>query len=492
MTVKDAQVRKLMEEMANHGRIGMAALRSGMDRKTARKYAKTGQLPSSLKEPRSYRTRPDPFAEDWDWLEAQLRQAPSLEAKILFEALQARRPGRYQDGQLRTLQRRLRQWRAEHGPEREVFFAQEHRPGEAMQQDFTHAGELGITIAGVAFEHMLCHSVLPYSNWEAVTVCLSESYLALKRGLQDALFQLGRVPQYWQTDNSTSATHKLPGGKRDFNDEYRQLVEHFGMTPRTTAVGQKEQNGDIEASHGALKRRIRQELLLRGSTDFETVEAYEAWLQNVARRRNDGRKERLAEDLAAMRKLSAARLADFTEQSVLVTSWSTVRVKHCPYSVPSRLLGERVRVRIYERVLEVYYAERLQLRTERLKGRHRHRINYRHVIWSLVQKPGAFARYRYREEMFPSLVFRRAFDAISAVAPDTRGDLQYLRLLHLAAATTEAEVEAAIAQMLGEGKCPDAEQVKELLGKAEVEVPDIEPYEPELEDFDVLLGEVAP
>jgi hypothetical protein len=492
VTVKDAQVRKLMEEMTNHGQLGRAALRAGMDRKTARKYVQCGQLPSGRKRLRGYRTRPDPFDADWAWLEAQLELAPELEAKVLFEALQARQPGRYQDGQLRTLQRRLRQWRAEHGPEREVFFSQQHRPGEAMQLDFTRTAELCITIAGVPFEHMLCNAVLPYSNWQAVTVCLSESYLALKRGVQDAVFRIGRVPEYTQTDNSTSATHNLPAGKRDFNDEYRALIEYFGMTPRTTGIGEKEQNGDVEAANGALKRRILQELMLRGSSDFDTVEAYEAWLRDVVRRRNLGRQSRFEEERAVMRKLDVARLSEFVETLVPVTSWSTIRVNYCTYSVPSRLIGERVRVRVYERVLEVYYAERLQLSVERLKGRNRHRINYRHVIWSLVQKPGAFARYRYREEMFPTLTFRRAFDAISAQAPDLRGDLQYLRLLHLAAATTETEVEAAIAQLLEAGQCPDADQVKVLLGQAEVNVPDIEPYHPELASFDALLGEVAP
>lgn len=492
MTVKDAQVRKLMEEMTNHGQLGRAALRAGMDRKTARKYVQCGQLPSGRKRRRGYRTRPDPFDADWAWLEAQLQQAPELEAKVLFEALQARQPGRYQDGQLRTLQRRLRSWRAEHGPEREVFFSQQHRPGEAMQLDFTRTAELRITIAGVPFEHMLCNAVLPYSNWQAVTVCLSESYLALKRGVQDAVFRIGRVPEYAQTDNSTSATHNLPGGKRDFNDEYRALIEYFGMTPRTTGIGEKEQNGDVEAANGALKRRILQELMLRGSSDFDTVEAYEAWLRDVVRRRNLGRQSRFEEERAVMRKLDVARLAEFVETLVPVTSWSTIRVSYCTYSVPSRLIGERVRVRVYERVLEVYYAERLQLSVERLKGRNRHRINYRHVIWSLVQKPGAFARYRYREEMFPTLTFRLAFDAISTQAPDLRGDLQYLRLLHLAAATTETEVEVAIGQLLEAGLCPDADQVKVLLGQAEVDVPDIEPYQPELASFDALLGEVAP
>ena len=491
MTVQDAQVRKLMVEMNKHGRVGLAAMRSGMDRKTARKYLALGGMPSAQKPLRHYRTRSDPFDGDWDWLVAQVKDHPALEAKILFEALQRRRPKHYQEGQLRTLQRRLKRWRAEHGPERRVFFAQLHRPGEALQLDFTRTGELGVTIAGEVFEHLLCHVVLPYSNWQAVTVCLSESFLALKRGLQDAVFRIGRIPVYAQTDNSTSATHKLPDGKRGFNEDYLDFMTHLGMTPRTTAVGEKEQNGDVESANGAFKRRLRQEFMLRGSTDFESVEVYEVWLQKVVRHLNNGRADRFAEDCAAMREVRAARLAEFVETFVLVTSWCTIRVNRCAYSVPARLIGETVRVRAFERRLEVYYADRLQLTIERAVGRHAHRINYRHIIWSLVQKPGAFARYRYREDLFPSITFRRAYDAIHDREAGAKGDLQYLRLLHLAAATIEADVEQALADILDAGACPDVDMVKSLLGAVKVEVPEMDAFDADLKVFDELLVEVA-
>src|SRR5205814_5892857 len=144
---------------------------------------------------------------------------------------------------------------------------------EAAQTDFTWMTELAITIAGQLFVHMLCVMVLPFSNWQWATVCLSESMAALRRGVQAALFQLGRVPEYHQTDNSTAATHRIPDGheahvegrKRPFNDDYLALMRHFGMTPRTTEVGAKEQNGDVEAANGAFKRRLEQELLVRGS-----------------------------------------------------------------------------------------------------------------------------------------------------------------------------------------------------------------------------------
>lgn len=480
-----------MEEMSKHGRIGVAAMRSGMDRKTARKYVEAGRLPSELKGPRGYRTRPDPFVEDWQWVAEQLQNAPALEAKTLFEALQERRPGRYQDGQLRTLQRHIKQWRAVQGPDREVFFPQGHRPGEAMQVDFTYATELGVTIAGGPFVHMLCQVVLPYSNWQSVTVCLSESFLALRRGVQQAVFRLGRVPQYLQSDNTTAATHDLSNGKRDFNDDYASFARHLGMAPRTIGIGKKEQNGDVEASHRVLKRRLEQAMLLRGSRDFASVEQYEQWLSTIGDNANRSRQVRLAEELAAMRPVSAARLPDFVEMDVVVTSWSTIRVKFCTYSVPSRLIGERVRVRLFERRLEVYYGGQRQFEVERLKGRHRHRINYRHVIWSLVRKPGAFARYRYRDELFPTAVFRRAYDSICQSMPDVRGDLEYLRILHLAAATMEVDVEAALECLLETEQSLDADRVRSLVAGDEIVVPELAELQPCIDSYDELLKEVG-
>ncbi|MDI7270089.1 MAG: IS21 family transposase, partial [Myxococcota bacterium] len=216
----------------------------------------------------------------------RLAEAPELEGRALFEDLMERKPERYEPGQLRTFQRHVRRWRAQEGPPKEIFFPQAHRPGEAMQTDFTWATVLGITICGIAFPHMLCHMVLPYSNWEWATVCLSESMAALKRGVQAALFVLGRVPDYHQTDNSTAATHDLRTGKRGFNEEYKQFCGHFGMTPRTIKVGESHQNGDVESQNGALKRRLEQHLLLRGSRDFTSVEEYERFVQDVQRETN--------------------------------------------------------------------------------------------------------------------------------------------------------------------------------------------------------------
>ncbi len=488
-----------MEEMSKHGRIGHAAMKAGMDRKTARKYVAAGALPSEMTRPRDWRTRQDPFAEHWPELEAQLREAPGLEAKTLLEALMTRYPGQYSEGQLRTLQRRVRQWRASDGPERDVKLAQRHRPGEAAQSDFTHASELGVTIAGELFAHMLLVFVLPFSNWAWATVCLSESMAALRRGIQRALFQLGRVPAYHQTDNSTAATHRIPddqketlaSSKRPFNADYLALMRHFGMEPRTTEVGAKEQNGDVEARNGALKRRLEQALLLRGSRDFEDAAAWQAFVDEVCRRDN-ARRGRVAEELGCMRELNVRRLPEYQELTAVVSEWSTIRVKHNAYSVASRLIGRELRVRLYEDRVEAYFGDQCELACERLKGRNGHRIDYRDVIWSLVRKPGGFERYVYREEMFPSPVFRRAYDAIQTPHRGTPGDLEYLRILHLAATTMETEVEQALGVALDAGEDITCDRVKEIVGAAPAPmVPAMAPLDVDLGDYDQLLAGVT-
>ena len=491
MQTTDAQVRRLMEEMQKHGRIELAAMRTGMDRKTARKYVRAGKLPSEVRKPHIWRTREDPFADDWLLLDAMLGEAPELEAKTLFDHLVGLKPDAYTPGQLRTLQRRVRRWRAQRGPEREVFFAQAHRPGEAMQTDFTHATVLGVTICDEPFAHQLCHSVLPFSNWEWATVCHSESMAALRRGVQSTLFQLGRVPEFHQTDNSTAATHELKTGKRGFNEEYLGVMRHFGLKPRTIGIGEKEQNGDVEASNGVLKRRLKQHLLLRGSRDFESVEAYERWLWEKIEAANRLRHSKLVTELTVMRPLMVSRLPEYREESVVVTSWSTVRVKRNTYSVPSRLIGESVRVHIYEQRLEISHGGVLQLEVERLRGEGGHRINYRHVIWSLIRKPGAFGRYRYREDLFPSLTFRRTYDALTERLDPRKADIEYLRILHLAASTMESQVEEALGCLLEAGQCPEADIVKGLVAPQEIEVPVLEVPKVDLGSYDSLLtGEV--
>ena len=480
-----------MEEMSKDGNVTRSAMLSGMDRKTAGKYVQSGEYPSEHQPERVWRTREDPLAPDWPWVKAMLEAAPELEAKALFEELLRRgQKGRYDAGQLRTFQRRVKNWRAAHGSEKEVFFAQEHRPGEAMQTDFTVCNSLGITISGEAFPHMLCHSVLPYSNWEWATVCLSESMMAMKRGVQDTVMRLGKIPTYHQTDHSTAATHQISQEekRRGFNEEYLKLMNHLGMEPRTIEVGKKNQNGDVESSHRVLKNRILQHLLLRGSRDFASVEEYERWMQSILSQANPLRQKRIEEELSSMRPVSVTRLPDYLEERTRVSVWSTIRVRHNAYSLPSRLIGEVVEVRIFDRHLEVRYGGQKQHEMERLLGRNGHLINYRHIIWSLVQKPGAFARYKYREDLFPTLNFRRAYDALCEKKSEWHASLDYLRSLHLAASTLESEVDCALALLLESGQLPTADAVRAVLSSDTPSVPDLPAYEVDLGAYDQLLA----
>ena len=491
MRVTDRQVRKLFMEYETSGTIQMAALKAGMNRDTAADYLGSGQLPSERVIERDWRTRQDPFEAHWAQAEAMLREAPELEAKALFEWLSEQQGGVYDEGQLRTFQRHVRRWRALYGPEKEVYFPQEHRPGIRMETDFTCLNSLELTIRGEAFDHWLCHSVLTYSNWQWGTLCLSESLLALRKGLQAALVQLGHVPaQHW-TDNTTAATHELGGderGVRGFNGRYLELTEHFGMEPHTINRAEPHENGDVESANGAFKRRLKQYLLLRGSRDFDTVEALRQFIEGVLHKANRGRQKRLAEERAVMRPLRVTLLPDYVEEDVPVSRWSTVQTDRRIYSVPSRLIGEIVRVWRYEERVEVYLAGVRQLVMPRLTGEKTHAINYRDIIEWLIRKPGAFAQYRFRSDLFPSLVFRRAYDRLCRDCAPRTADLDYLRILRQAARTMECEVERVLVDLEQRDLTPRWAVLQEFWPMTQpAAAPDLQPLIVELDAYDALL-----
>lgn len=489
MSVTDQQARKLKMEYEKTGKIGVSSLRAGMSRKTGSKYLGSDTLPSEQPVRRTWRTREDPFREHWDEAVSMLEKAPELEAKTLFEWLREKYPDCYDAGQLRTFQRRVRKWRASEGPAKEVFFPQLHKPGKRMSTDFTCMNGLQITIGGQPFEHMLCDCVLTYSNWQWATICHSESFLAIKKGVQAALARLGHVPGEHWTDHSTAATHCIDrsGNDREFNDNYRTFMEHYGITPKTTQPASPNENGDVEALHGSLKNRIEQHLLLRGHRDFDSLEHYRAFLREIFDRRNNLCRERLTEELDAMKVLDVGMLAEYTEETAAVRTWSTIRVKGNTYSVPSRLIGETVRARVYEDRIEVFYHGEHQLTAPRLRGRGGHVINYRHIIDWLVRKPGAFAQYRFREDLFPSLAFRRAYDRLCEQCSQRTADLEYLRILQHAARNMESDVEDALNALRERDMLPRWRTVVEFCPGPEITVPDMELPAVSLKTYDSLL-----
>jgi transposase len=461
---KDGEIKLLLDERAKGVKQKLAAARTGMSERTARKYEGAGQLPSQLRKPRMHRTRDNPFELDWPWVEEQLARDPALQTKTLFALLCDAFPGRYQEGQLRTLQRHVQAWRVRHGPEQEVMFPQEHVPGRMAQSDFTSMNALAISIAGTPFPHLVYHLVLTYSNVEAVRVCFSESFEALAEGLEGCIWQIGGVPEWHRTDNLTAAVRDLDrDGLHEFTKNYCALLAHYGMQPSANSPGLAHQNGDVEQSHFRFKQAVDQALRVRGSREFADRGAYERFLAELVRQRNLTRTARFETERTALRPLPAAPL-DFTrELTVRVSRFSLVRILLNHYSVPSRLIGAHLKVRVRAETLELYHGPVPVLTLPRLSGRNQHRIDYRHLIWSLVRKPAAFASYCYREELFPTTTFRRAYDCLLEVKP-TKADAEYLRLLHLAASTSEAEVELVIKRLLDAGSAPTFDIVRELAG----------------------------
>ena len=488
--VTDAQVRRLREKQMAGKTLAAAAAAAGMSERAARKW-QSGALPSTAKAPRTWRTREDPFADVW-----QSEVVPQLVADTdgrlqvltLFKALCRRHPGRFQRGQLRTLQRRVRDWRVQYGPDSEVYLEQVAVAGREAAFDFTDASDLGVTLGGVGFPHLLFEWVLSYSHWTYVGLALSETFEALVSGLQDALWTLGAVPAVLRHDNLSAATHELRrSGGRQLTVRFRQVLDHYGLRSSRIQPGKPHENGVAEQAHFRTKTAVEQALLLRGDRDFIDEAAYLRFVRAVVdEARNTPAATRLAEERAYLRPLPSARVPEYTTFQCRVRKWSTIRVGGRIYSVPSRLIGHTVEARQHPSTVEVLYGGRVLCTMPRLRGAAEHRIDYRHIIGSLVRKPGAFARYRFREELFPSLTFRAAYDALGRTHGE-RADVEYVRLLHLAAMTGERLVEATLRARLDADVPCDYAGVQAQVRPPVPTVPVVHVPRPDLAQYDALL-----
>jgi hypothetical protein len=484
------QYHRLMNEHQVHGNITLSALKADTSRPTARKYIDAGYLPDELQAKHTWRTRPDPLIGIWPKAEAMLEAAPELEAKSLFEHLSQCHPGVIEEQHLRTFQRRVQHWRLQYGPDKEVFFPQDRSPGEALQLDWTHALELGINIGGQRYNHLLCHVVLPFSNWQWATRCQSESLLSLRHGLQEALQRLGKVPVELQVDNSTAATHRIAAGaERGFNEDFLSICEHYGLRPRTIGIECPNENGDVESANGHLKRRLSQHLLLRGSRDFASEADYDGFLGQALNKANARRTKAVEQELAVMRTLPPTRLSEYQEVYCPVSKYSTIRVRKVGYSVPARLIGQEVKVEVSENQLRMFFGRDLLFTVPRECGDRGVVLDYRHVIDHLLRKPGAFEKYRYREELFLSPLFRRAYDQLTAHHGQRHGTLEYLRLLKLTSETNVADVE----MMLIEYTCPpypawSVEGLRQLLLPRPSSVIELTELQPDCQSYDALLS----
>lgn len=457
------QYRKLCRMLEQGKTLQEAADKSGMDVKTARKYSKNDN--PFYRPERNWKTRKNPFEEVWEEIEGMLKVEPGLEAKTIFEHILEKYPGSFQEGQLRTLQRKVKAWKVVYGEPKEVFFEQKHKPGDLSASDFTHMNELRITIEGSPFTHMVYHFVLTYSNWEDITICYSENLESLLDGLQNAFWRLGGVPKRHRTDRLSAAIKNL-GDKNQFTQRYQELMDFYGIKAEKIQPCQPNENGDVEQAHHRFKKAVDQALMLRGSRDFSSIEEYQKFLMEIVAKRNGAKETRLGEEKPLLSELPKERLMDWSELKVKVSRGSTIRAKDHTYSVPSNLIGEMVDVRVNGSAIGVYYGGKLIEEMPRLTGSSKARINYRHIIDWLVRKPGAFEHYRYKEELYPSSTFRAAYDALRMNCPK-RANKEYLGLLKASSINGELRVEAVLKKLLSEGEPISLDKVEELLNSPE-------------------------
>ena len=487
--VTDQQVGRLFDMQHKHEYQYQAADAAGMSSKTARKYLQSGKMPSQCRVEHTWPTRQDPFADDWAFVEQLLKDTQAtLDAKTIFEYLQRAHPGKYHTGQLRTLQRRIKAWKALYGPSKEIFFSQHYHPGQWACSDFTSMNKLNITIAQQPFEHIFYHFVLCYSNWQAGRICFSESFESLSLGIQDALWQLGGVPALHRTDNLTSAVHKV-GHPDIFTDNYRGLAGHYGFESSRTNPASPHENGDAEKSNDLFKKAVDQSLIIRGSRDFDTVEDYATFLQRIIDRMNQNCHKRFAEEIEVLKALPALRYDDYETKTCKVSRGGTIRLLHNTYSVHSRLVGETVTVRVYADTLEVWYAQRHIETLARLRGENGHHINYRHHIDRLVRKPGAFENYCYKEDLFPTSLFRIAYDILRETHSIRQASKTYLKILELAAKEDQSLVHEALRLLINLEEEIDFAKVQQFVeSKQKAPAPTDVHIEPvDINNYDLLF-----
>ena len=491
--ITDQQFERLLSMKHKKEYFYQVADAAGVSAKTARKYLALNRLPSQLKTEHTWSTHDDAFSDVWPEIVAFLENNTGIEAKSLFQHLQHQHRGRFKNNQLRTFQRRVRQWKILYGPAQEVYFPQDYKPGQFGASDFTKMNDVGITINTIPFEHSLSHFVLCYSNYESATIIRGgESFENLSIGLQNALWQTGKVPTYHRTDNLKAAVSKV-GYPKEYTDNYKALARHYKFEPVSIQPGKPNENGDVEQSHFRLISAIEQALILRGSKDFDSVESYNTFLQKIIQQRNIQREDKLREELNVMKNLPAKRYDDYNKLGCKVGRFSTITVLKKIYSVHSRLIGIEVTAKIFPDYLEIWCGHKFIERLVRLTGSKNYSINYRHIIDSLVRKPGAFENYRYKDELFPSSLFRVAYDRLNELCHSRKSaNKQYLKILELAAKESQSLVQSALKTLIDNANPVSFEMIEAMVASdsqpdtiADVTIADVD-----FGIYDSLLEEV--
>lgn len=474
--------------------IEVAAAKADISRATGYRITQDPRLPSQKVQPRE-RRRPDPLEAIFDTeVVPLLKEAPGLRPVAIFEEILRRHP-ELSPGVRRTLERRIRSWRAQHGAEQDVIFRQVHEPGRMGLSDFTDLSALGVTIDGQPLAHMLFHFRLPWSGFEHAHVILGgESHVALAEGLQNALWSAGGAPHQHRTDSLSAAFRNLDAAtEADLTRRYEALCAHYRMAPTRNNRGVAHENGSIESAHGHLKAAIRDALLMRGTPDFPDLTGYRAFVDEIVGRRNAARAKRIAAERTYLQPLPTNRTTDFEEVIVTVSSTGGFTLRKVFYTVPSRLIGHRLRVRLHDDRLEVFMGGTHLLTLPRGRahsdGRHNQVVNYHHVIHALRKKPMALLNLVYRDKLFPRPAYRRAFEALSAQLPEKMACKITVDLLALAHDRgCERELAEEVARVLDAGSLPDPMALRRLFGPDPANLPSISVLPVALDSYDALVA----
>ncbi len=471
----------------------VAAAQAGISVATAYRIEHDPRLPSEKKAPRE-RRRPDPLAEIFDSEVVPLLQAaPGIRPVAIFDELRRRHP-EFAPGVRRTLERRIRAWRAVNGADREVMFRQVHEAGRMGQSDFTEMSELGVTVAGLPLDHRLYHFRLVCSGFEHAHVILGgESYVALAEGLQNALWALGGAPREHRSDSLSAAFRNLDADAReDLTTRYDALCAHYLMEPTRNNRGVAHENGSIESSHGHLKSAVHDALLLRGGAQFADLVAYRRFIDEIVSRKNTRNGKRIDAERALLQSLPRERTCDYEETFVYVTSSGGFTLRKVFYTVPSRLIGHRLRVRLYDDRLDLLLGATLLMTLERgrggANGKHGHVVDYHHVIHALRRKPMALLSLVYRDQLFPRDAYRLTFEFLRGELAERAACKMMVALLSLAHdRSCEAQLATVLADDLDNRRLPDINALLARFAPDPARLPEVAVHLASLSSYDVLV-----
>jgi Mu transposase-like protein len=489
-SITQQQVKLYMSYRKNKSQI-KAAAKAGISQRSARRIEKDEHQTKQI--PRQYRTRKDPFNGLFEkYLIPLLKDNPGLQPITLLDVLNDKAPNQFDQSHLRTLQRRVKRWRVKEGPEQEVIFLQRHTPGDMGISDYTWMNKLKITLAGNEFKHKVYHYRLVYSGWTYVQVVLGgESFESLSSGLQNAFWRSGGVPVTHRTD-SLSAAFKNHTQEVLLTQRYDRLCKHYGVKPTRNNKGIAHENGAIESPNGHLKRKIEQQLMLRGSRDFNNLASYEEFINLIVAKINRQCKTRFEEEKSYLQTLPSRRTNNFSELHVKVSSSSTINVKRVVYTVPSRLISSALLVHIYDDKLALFYGHELTLTLPRIyaQGSARRRcVNYRHVIHSLAKKPNAFRNSLLRDDLIPPGDFTLVWGRLTQGGlSDT--DCRYMVDLLVLADNYDCEQALGryVLTALEAGGTAPIKQCRDLFGPDKIELPLLVSQQHSLSSYNCLMG----